>query len=310
MEPVLIAEGISRSFGKVQAVRNLHLRLMPGEIYGLIGPDGAGKTTSLRTMIGAITPDGGDTIIQGVSVEKSPEKAREKIGYMPQAYGLYQDLTVQENLQFYGDLLGVPPNFLKERITEILVFIRLEQFRKRKVGDLSGGMYKKLAVACSIIHSPGVLILDEPTNGVDPVSRRDLWALLFDLSSRGVSILVSTPYMDEAERCHRVGLLMDGELIEEGEPRALTDSVSGKLYSLECSDPVECLHILKRDVPDLAVFQAGNSLRVFLDGGSIPPALQELVRDKKCGKPELVPPVFEDLFMERIMVRSIRGGKP
>jgi ABC-2 type transport system ATP-binding protein len=217
--PRVSVKNLSRSFGSVKAVSSLTLSLNEGEIYGLIGPDGAGKTTSLRMITGVLENEEGEVTVNGIDVKKFPEKAREHLGYMPQAYGLYSDLTVYENMKFFSMLLGITGRKFQSRSDEILSFVKLSQFKDRKAGALSGGMYKKLAIACSIIHSPKVLILDEPTNGVDPVSRRDLWSLFFSLSEQKVSILVSTPYMDEAERCHRTGLIFHGRLLKEGTPK-------------------------------------------------------------------------------------------
>lgn len=221
MSDAIQANQLVKSFGDVRAVDGLTMNLGSGEIYGLIGPDGAGKTTSLRIFMGGILPDSGEILVDGMNALKHPDHVREVIGYMPQAYGLYGDLTVYENLDFFGRLQGIKSAHRKDRIEKLLSFVRLNHFKNRRTDALSGGMYKKLAIACSIIHEPRILILDEPTNGVDPVSRRELWALLFELSSEGVSILVSTPYMDEAERCDRVGLMFHGRVEREGTPEEL-----------------------------------------------------------------------------------------
>ncbi|PKL32573.1 MAG: ABC transporter ATP-binding protein, partial [Spirochaetae bacterium HGW-Spirochaetae-10] len=192
---VISMSDVSRHFGDVRAVEHVSLTVERGEIYGLIGPDGAGKTTTMRLLAGALAADEGSIHVMGLDVSKEPDRIKERIGYMPQLYGLYTDLTVYENLAFFARLFGVHKN-RERRIDELLEFVRLSEFKERRAGDLSGGMYKKLAIACSILHRPDLLLLDEPTNGVDPVSRRDLWALLFSLSADGVAVLVSTPYMD------------------------------------------------------------------------------------------------------------------
>ncbi|MCB1165225.1 MAG: ABC transporter ATP-binding protein [Leptospiraceae bacterium] len=236
-DALLQATSLEKSFGPLKALNGLSFAVQSGEVYGLIGPDGAGKTTALRTLIGALRPDKGNAIAGGISTVEDPESARELIGYMPQAYGLYEDLTCHENLQFFGRLQGVPRKRLEDRIRELLAFVRLENFGDRRAGALSGGMYKKLAIACSIVHEPSILILDEPTNGVDPVSRRELWLLLFTLAHQGVAILVSTPYMDEAERCNRVGLLFRGSIVREGSPATMLQDLEDRLYGVTLDDP-------------------------------------------------------------------------
>jgi len=218
--PVLEAQGIGRSFGKVTAVRALDLALLPGRIHGLVGPDGAGKTTTIRMLAGLLTPDHGRVLLLGRPL-RGDAAQRSALGYMPQAYSLYADLSVEENLRFFADLAGLRRAEYRERRRRLLQITRLEPFSGRRAGALSGGMYKKLALACSLLHRPRVLLLDEPTNGVDPISRRELWALLHELAAEGTAILISTPYMDEAERCSWVGLIDHGAFILQGEPRRL-----------------------------------------------------------------------------------------
>lgn len=321
---------VSRSFGETRAVDSLTLSTRKGEIYGLIGPDGAGKTTTLRMLIGALLPDAGRIFVQDLDVREDADRARERIGYMPQLYGLYGDLTVEENIRFFGELHGVERSFLSRRINELLDFVKLSRFRGRRAQALSGGMYKKLAIACSIIHSPGILVLDEPTNGVDPVSRRDLWSLLFELAHSGVTILVSTPYMDEAERCHTVGLLFNGRLIREGKPVELIRSMKGRLFTVE-GDSWPLVEEALRGMTELpeglfAFYRTGESLMVILDGPgaravretgkaavprSVSPGeskaaarleetLRDLSRHAGGGRIRLLEaePVFEDIFME------------
>ncbi len=227
----LLAESLTRSFGSVRAVQGVNLAIEPGEVYGLIGPDGAGKSTTLRMLVGIVRPHAGQVTLESIKLSEKPDAARELCGYMPQTYGLYGDLTVEENLRFFGALQGYESGKLSERIDELLRFVRLDNFKKRRADALSGGMYKKLAIACAIIHGPRLLILDEPTNGVDPVSRRDLWALLFHLAHDGVSIIVSTPYMDEAERCDRLGLIFNGSILREGTPGSIIEELQGRLFS-------------------------------------------------------------------------------
>lgn len=216
--PAVHVAGLRKAFGKVRALDGLSLEVGRGELYGLVGPDGAGKTTAIRAFAGLLDPDGGE--VRLVGLDPRWPAAREQVGLMPQRYALYGDLSVDENLAFFGDLFAVPKATYAERRERLLHITRLERFGDRRADALSGGMYKKLALACALLHSPPVLLLDEPTNGVDPVSRRELWALLHELVAEGSAVLVTTPYMDEAERCHRVGLMHEGRLLAEGDPVA------------------------------------------------------------------------------------------
>lgn len=214
----LTATGLVKRFGPVTALRGLSLTLHRGEVYGLVGPDGAGKTTAVRAFAGLLDPDEGAVTVLGR--DPRTRAARESIGLMPQRYALYGDLSIDENLAFFGDLFAVEPRVYRERRARLLDITRLAPFVDRRADALSGGMYKKLALSCALLHSPPVLFLDEPTNGVDPVSRRELWDLLGELVAQGTTLLVTTPYMDEAERCHRVGVMYDGALLAEGDPVA------------------------------------------------------------------------------------------
>lgn len=203
------------------AINDINLQISSGHLFGLIGPDGAGKTTTIRILASAMKPSSGHAIIEGFDIERYPESMRTLIGYMPQAFSLYPDLTVMENLNFYADINGVPEARRKSRIEELMGFTRLGEFTKRRSEHLSGGMRKKLALACALIHEPRVLLLDEPTTGVDPVSRRELWNILSTIVVNSVTVLVSTPYMDEAERCNQVSILNEGRVLATGSPREL-----------------------------------------------------------------------------------------
>jgi ABC-2 type transport system ATP-binding protein len=210
-----------RSQKKIKAVHDLSLSIPKGQLFGLIGPDGAGKTTTLRILSTVMEPTTGSVNVMGIDIIRQPEKVRPLIGYMPQNFSLYPDLNVIENLNFFADLNNVKGNGREARIREMLQFTRLDQFQKRRAADLSGGMKKKLALACALVHNPKVLLLDEPSTGVDPVSRRELWVMLAEVVTQGVTVVVSTPYMDEAERCSQVGILYQGELLAKGSPDEL-----------------------------------------------------------------------------------------
>lgn len=224
--PVVEAEGLVKSFGDTRALAGVDLEVRSGELYGLVGPDGAGKTTTIRILAGVMGADGGEVRIRGMDPLTDRSEMREIIGYMPQQYSLYGDLSVEENLHFFARMFCLTRGEYRERRGRLLGITRLERFTHRRADALSGGMYKKLALACSLLPRPEVLILDEPTNGVDPVSRRELWALLFELAHEGMAVVVSTAYMDEAERCHRVGLMHQGKKILEGAPTRLLEEMA------------------------------------------------------------------------------------
>jgi ABC-2 type transport system ATP-binding protein len=216
---------LTKSFGEIVAVNSLNLEIRKGELYGLVGPDGAGKTTTMRLLTAIMEPTSGEAWVAGGSIQTEGERIKEKIGYMSQKFGLYEDLTVMENIIFYADLYAVPKKERPSRIERLLGFSNLTPFKDRLAGKLSGGMKQKLGLACSLVHTPEVLFLDEPTNGVDPVSRRDFWKILYDLLREGVTILVSTSYLDEAERCTRIGLMHKGMILKEDEPKKVRSSL-------------------------------------------------------------------------------------
>ncbi|NQU17599.1 MAG: ABC transporter ATP-binding protein [Candidatus Saganbacteria bacterium] len=211
MARAIESENLTKKFDRLVAVDRLSINIEPGEIFGLVGPDGSGKTTTIRLLSTAMEQSSGSAKILGLDISKDEEKIRERIGYLPQQFSLYGDLTVEENIDFFADIYNIEKNIREKKKEELLKFIDLSSFKKRRAQFLSGGMKKKLALACSLIHKPEVLFLDEPTTGVDPISRREFWKILHGLPS--LTILVATPYMDEAERCNRVGLLNEGKLL-------------------------------------------------------------------------------------------------
>ena len=210
ISPAITTSRLSRSFGRNVAVQDLDLKVQRGELYGLVGPDGAGKTTTMRLLAGIMAPTSGEAWVAGYSVLSDAERIKEVIGYMSQRFGLYEDLTVMENIEFYADIYEVAQKERKARFQRLLGFSNLTPFVDRLAGKLSGGMKQKLGLACALVHTPEILFLDEPTSGVDPVSRRDFWRILYDLLREGVTIFLSTSYLDEAERCARIGLMHKG----------------------------------------------------------------------------------------------------
>jgi ABC-2 type transport system ATP-binding protein len=226
MEPIIETHDLTRRFGNLTAVDHLNLTVAAGEIFGLVGPDGAGKTTTLRMLCGLVNPSEGSAIVAGHNVTREPQAVKDRIGYMAQKFGLYLDLSVQENMDFYADLFGIVGLERAELTARLLRMTRMEPFRERQAGKLSGGMKQKLALMCTLLHRPQILFLDEPTNGVDPVSRRDFWAILYQLLKDGITILMTTAYLDEAERCNRVGLMHRGKLIRCDAPETLKSAAA------------------------------------------------------------------------------------
>lgn len=292
MEDALVAAGLVRRFGAVEALRGLSFRVRAGEIYGLVGPDGAGKTTAIRILAGLIDPQEGKATMLG---QEPGGGVREQMGLMPQQYSLYGDLSIDENLDFFGQLFCIAPAAYRARRARLLEITRLARFTDRRADSLSGGMYKKLALACSLLHQPRVLLLDEPTNGVDPVSRRELWALLYEFVGEGMAILVSTPYMDEAARCHRVGLIHRGRLVAEGPPRDLVRDFDHSVVEVEGGDQVEAALQTLAEVR--GTHPVGTRLRIVIAPGGLPAVTAALTR---LGRP--VQPAradFEDVFLAR-----------
>jgi ABC-2 type transport system ATP-binding protein len=295
MTEVVRVDGLVHSFGPVRALDGLSFAVAEGELYGLIGADGAGKTTALRILAGLIEPGKGTARVAGLDPLDSRSGVRELLGYMPQRYSLYGDLSVAENLRFFGNLFCLDRGEFAERSAKLLAITRLERFTDRPAEKLSGGMYKKLALACALLHRPKVLLLDEPTNGVDPVSRLDLWELLYGFVAEGMSVVVSTPYMDEAERCHRVGLVHHGKLLMEGPPERLVQGFSGVVLRVEGPQETveQALEAAGREV--IAVAPLGGALRAVVRSGAAEGLTRRLTG--LGAMVERLRPSFEDLFL-------------
>ncbi len=265
MEYAVSLQGLTRRFGKLTAVDGLTLRVEPGELFGIVGPDGAGKTTTLRMLAGILRPSEGTAIIHGVDVGESPEAAKPHLAYMAQRFGLYEDLTVQENLDFYADIYRVPRRERPERLARLYRFSRLDEFKDRLAGNLSGGMKQKLSLSCCLVHRPKVLLLDEPTFGVDPISRRELWLILHEMVAEGITVVVSTSYLDEAERCDRVVLLDEGRALALDRPRVLQQSLEGTMIAVRAEHPRQARNALREmdGVQSATLF--GDTVHALLD---------------------------------------------
>jgi len=299
---VIRAEKLCKDFGETKAVQNLDLEVREGELYGVVGPDGAGKTTAMRMFAGILAPTSGQAWIDGISIRENPEGIKEHIAYMPQRFGLYQDLTVMENLIFYADLFRVPAKDRSPRLEQLFGFSRLGPFKDRLAGALSGGMKQKLGLACALIHSPKVLLLDEPTNGVDPVSRRDFWKILYDLLNQGITILVSTAYLDEAERTTRVGFMHRGSIIQQGRPQILKDLVEGVMMELVPSDMGRARAILSHmeGLFDVNVFGDALHIRLEEEGRSEAIRAALVAEGLEIQSLKRIPPAMEDVFLSLI----------
>ncbi|HEX6306546.1 MAG TPA: ABC transporter ATP-binding protein [Longimicrobiales bacterium] len=271
---VVSVRDLSRHFGDTAAVESLSFDVERGQLFGVVGPDGAGKTTLLRMLTGVLPPTSGDALVQGVSVAREPERVKPFVAYMSQRFGLYQDLTVRENILFYADLYRVPRRELPARMARLYQFSRLEEFEHRRAGQLSGGMKQKLSLSCALVHQPDVLLLDEPTFGVDPISRRDLWLILHQMVVEGTTVIVTTSYLDEAERCDRVALLHEGRLLALDAPAAIQQRLHGRLLEVRGPDPRQLRDAL-RALPAVArATLFGDAVHVIPSGTLTPGELE------------------------------------
>ncbi len=307
-QSAIIVEGLTKSFANVRAVDRLSFEVHTGEIFGLVGPDGAGKTTTLRMLAGIMPADEGTARVADVDVVHDPENAKRQLSYMPQRFGLYEDLTVNENIRFYADLFGVSRTEREDRSALLLQAAGMREFRLRLAGKLSGGMKQKLSLVCALIHRPKIILLDEPTTGVDPISRRDFWRILYELVSQGVTILASTAYLDEAERCHRVALLHQGRLFFCDTPKNLKARLGKSVLSITSSEPRRLRAELENVVGISSLVLTGDGLHVVVENGvSRIPEFE--ARLKGASIPfdtiQQVTPTIEDLF-----VHAVGSGAP
>jgi len=294
---------LRKRFGDRRALDGLSLSVSSGEIFGLVGPDGAGKTTALRIMAGLLEPNEGSVSLLGQDPFDPRTTVRESLGYMPQQYSLYGDLSVAENLAFFREMYALDRNAFRARRDRLLAITRLADFQGRRAEALSGGMYKKLALACALLHEPKVLLLDEPTNGVDPVSRREFWDLLGEFLAEGMAIVIATPYMDEAARCHRVGLVHEGRLVQVGAPDDLLRAFAHPVFSVK-GDRARLEAALERDHDVLAFGVSGDHLRIVVRRGESERVLVEL--HESGAEASVAAPTFEDLFLASVREDEVR----
>ena len=303
IEQLIEARGLHKHFGATEAVSGIDLSLHSGDLFGLVGPDGAGKTTTIRLLCGALRPDSGTVIVCGIPMEKQPDRARENIGYLSQRFSLYEDLTVLENIRFFAEVRGLSTTEWKPRALEILDFVGLVDFAERPAGQLSGGMKQKLGLASALVHKPRVLLLDEPTGGVDPVTRQDFWQLVIRLvAQEGVGVLVSTPYMDEAIRCSHVAMLSSGRVMMQGAPSELCAQLNNRILEAR-GNPLPKIRQLATSLPEIEDVQAfGDRLHMRVRPGrtkEAQKALMEAVSDKGWELTHIgtIAPQLEDVFI-------------
>ncbi len=298
------AVNLTRRFGRLTALDRLNLEIPRGEVFGLVGPDGAGKTTTLRVLCGLMDATEGEAWVAGRDVAKEPDAVKDRIGYMAQRFGLYGDLTVDENMAFYADLFGISRGEREDLTARLLRMTRMEPFRSRQAARLSGGMKQKLALMCTLLHRPEVLFLDEPTNGVDPVSRRDFWAILYQLVKDGLTVFITTAYLDEAERCNRVGLMSRGRLIRCDAPAALRASLDETCYEVRVRDRRAARELLLAMEGVVSAEPAGDALHVFASRAVSPGDLAARIQTAEV-RP--IDPSLEDVFIALIRKEPVPG---
>ena len=299
-EIAIKARGITKNFGELRAVDQVDLTVAKRQVYGFLGPNGSGKSTSIRMLCGLLTPSAGEIEVLGLQIPAQAETLRRHIGYMTQQFSLFADLTVRENLEFLAAIQGLDRRAAHRRVDELLEEYQFADRAEQLAGTMSGGQKQRLALACSVIHDPELLFLDEPTSAVDPESRRDFWEKLFELADGGSTILVSSHYMDEAERCHRLAILDHGRLVADGSPAELTGTLAGRTFAVYAAEPRRARRALLEVAGVISAAQIGNDLRVLCDesGSEHLPLLQHALDAAKLDA-ELKPtsPSLEDVFV-------------
>ena len=294
------ATGLSRRFGSLLAVDNVDLKIPTGSIYGFLGPNGSGKSTTIRMLCGLLTPSSGTVEVLGLQIPKQAEVLKHQIGYMTQKFSLYDDLTVKENLSFVGEIYAIPRQQRKQRVNELLNEFELSDRTKQRAGTLSGGQRQRLALAAAILHKPSLLLLDEPTSAVDPQNRREFWATLFSLAEQGTTILVSTHYMDEAERCHRLAILDEGVIVADGSPKQLGKNIDMAVYEIVTEKANAASIALLQLSEVFSVTQVGLHLRMLIPKSEPDPLRKikaQLLSEGLDGKVSIIEPNLEDVFV-------------
>ncbi|HEY5849957.1 MAG TPA: ABC transporter ATP-binding protein [Lysobacter sp.] len=306
------ARGLTKRFGSLVAVDHVDLSVPRANVYGFLGPNGSGKTTTIRMLCGLLTPTQGDVEVLGLRIPEQAEELRRRIGYMTQRFSLFEDLTVRENLEFLAAVQDIPRAKAAKRIDDLVVQYHFEDRQKQLAGTMSGGQKQRLALAGAVIQEPELLFLDEPTSAVDPESRRDFWEKLFDLADAGTTILVSTHYMDEAERCHRIAILDRGVLVADGTPADLTQALAGRTVEVIAAQPRRAQQLLVKVPGVLSVAQIGNSLRVLNESnGDAAARLEKALADAGMeAEVAQTNPNLEDVFVSSTRGRAENGGKP
>ena len=312
---VIETAGITRRFGKLTAVDGVDLSVRRGEVFGFLGPNGAGKSTLIRMLVGLMSPSEGTARVLGCDLPRDAEKLRSEVGYMTQKFSLYEDLTIAENLHFAAEIFGLDPGNRRQRVEEVLTDFELAERREQMPRTLSGGWKQRLALAAATIHRPSLLVLDEPTAGVDPDRRRSFWEQIFELAAEGATVLVSTHYMDEAVRCHRVAMLIHGRLVAVGQPAALIEALDGRIVEVESTQVEQTIPILRALPAVASVTQLGSRVHVLLDRNG--PAAGEMAallagELRKAGLEESrsapAEPTLEDVFVALSLGESLTEG--
>jgi ABC-2 type transport system ATP-binding protein len=307
-EKAVTVRDLEKRFGSFVAVNKISFEVGRGEIFGFLGPNGAGKSTTIRMLCGILAPSGGDGTVAGLDLHTEAEIIKTKIGYMSQRFSLYEDLTVEENINFYSGIYKLPPEKKQPRKEWVLDMAGLKEHRQSLTATLSGGWKQRLALGCALLHEPPIIFLDEPTAGVDPISRRRFWDLIYDLSSRGVTVFVTTHYMDEAEYCDRLGLIYGGELIALGTPQRLkTESMHEEVVEIMCDSPQDLIGDIEKipKVKEVALFGRGMHV-VTADIGSVIPGIRAALGERSC-RIEKIIPSLEDVFVSLIEARDQMG---